>query len=156
MDGVRWLDDEERRIWRAFIEAGGRVFDLLDRALKDDADMTLDDYEVLAHLSEAPERGMRMTALSQRLLHSQSRLSQRVDRLVKRGWVRREPCPEDRRGMLAVVTPEGMAEIEAAAPGHVRDVRDHLIDLIQPHEREVIADVLERVAAHARDRQQSS
>jgi DNA-binding MarR family transcriptional regulator len=108
---------------------------------------------VLVLLSEADARRLRMTALSQRLVHSQSRLTQRVDRLVGRGWVRRERCPEDRRGTYAVITPEGMAEIEAAAPGHLRDVRIMLIDLIEPVERQIVADVLERVAAHARDRQ---
>lgn len=154
MDDIPWLDDKEARIWRAFLEAGGRVVNELDRALKQDAGMTFDDYEVLVLLSEADARRLRMTALSQRLVHSQSRLTQRIDRLVGRGWVRRERCPEDRRGTYAVITPEGMAEIEAAAPGHLSDVRGMLIDLIEPDEREIVADVLERVASRARDRQQ--
>ncbi len=153
MDDISWLDEEETRIWRAFLEAGGRVVNQLDRALKHDAGMTFDDYEVLVLLSEADARRLRMTALSQRLVHSQSRLTQRVDRLVGRGWVRRERCPEDRRGTYAVITPDGMAEIEAAAAGHLRDVREMLIDLIEPVERQIVADVLERIAAHARDRE---
>ena len=151
MDDTRWLDDEEMRIWRGFVEARGRVIHELDQALKLNADMTHDDYEVLVLLSEAPDQRMRMTELSQRLIHSQSRLTQRVDRLVKRGWVCREQCPEDRRGVHAVLTAEGMTQIETAAPDHVRDVREFLIDLIEPGERQIVADVLERVATHARE-----
>jgi DNA-binding MarR family transcriptional regulator len=151
MEDTRWLDDEEMRIWRGFVEACGRVAHELEQALKQNADMTHDDYEVLVLLSEAPAHRMRMTELSQRLVHSQSRLTQRVDRLVKRGWVGREQCPEDRRGVHAVITPEGMTQIETAAPGHVRDVREFLIDLIEPGERPIVADVLERVATHARE-----
>lgn len=151
MDDTRWLDDEETRIWRGFVEASQRVAHELDQALKQNADMTHDDYEVLVVLSEAPAHRMRMTELSQRLVHSQSRLTQRVDRLVKRGWVGREQCPEDRRGVHAVITPEGITQIEAVAPGHVRDVREFLIDLIEPGERPIVADVLERVATHARE-----
>lgn len=150
MDDIRWLDDEEERIWRAFLEAGSLVVQELDSSLKSNAAMTLDDYEVLVHLSGADERQMRMTELSQRLISSQSRLTQRIDRLVDRGWVRRERCPEDRRGTFAVMTPAGWDEIESAAPGHLHDVRALLIDLIEPHERRVIADVLERVATNAR------
>jgi DNA-binding MarR family transcriptional regulator len=152
MDTTRWLDDEEMRIWRAFVEVRGRVTAELEQSLKQDAGMTLDDYEVLVLLSEAPEQRMRMTAMSESLVHSQSRLTQRIDRMVKRGWVRREQCPEDRRGTLAVITSEGLMVIEASAPGHVSDVRELLIDLIEPGERAVVADVLERVAASARQR----
>jgi DNA-binding MarR family transcriptional regulator len=151
MDDVRWLDDDEMRVWRGFVEVGGRLFPLLSSELKADADMTFEDYEVLVHLSEHPDRRLRMSDLSDKLLHSQSRVTQRVDRLVDRGWVVREKCPEDRRGTYAVLTPDGMAAIEAAAPGHVRAVRELLVDLVDPSEMASLADVLERIAAKARE-----
>lgn len=91
-----------------------------------------------------------MTELSERLLNSQSRLTQRIDRLAARDLVSREKCPEDRRGTFACLTDQGMKTIEELAPLHVHDVRRWLIDLIEPAEREVIATVLERVAEAAR------
>lgn len=148
---TRWLDEQENRIWRAFVEATGRISSQLSDSLKQSSDLTLDDYEVLVHLSEAEPRRLRMTELSHRLLHSQSRLTQRIDRLAKKGLVVREKCPEDRRGTFAVLTDQGMAAIVAAAPGHVADVRRSLIDLIEPDERSVVAEVLERLAAAARE-----
>ena len=146
-----WLDDEEMRIWRGFVQATGRISTLLSDSLKTATGLTLDDYEVLVHLSEADDQRLRMSDLSHRLSHSQSRATQRVDRLVKRGLVYREKCPEDRRGTFACMTPDGMALITEIAPGHLRDVRRHLIDLIEPDERAVMANVLQRIAVAAQD-----
>lgn len=150
MAQVSWLDPLEMRIWRAFIETNGRVLPALDASTKAEAGLSFDDYEVLVHLSEADERRLRMTELSERLLHSQARLTQRINRLSERGLVRREKCPEDRRGTFAVITDDGMATIVRTAPIHVSDVRAHLIDLIEPDEREVLVRVLERIAAAGR------
>lgn len=147
----RWLDETEMRAWRGFIEVSGRVVQALDASLKESAGMTFDDYEVLVHLSEAPERRLRMTELSERLLHSQSRLTQRVDRLVKRGWVCREKCDEDRRGTFAVLTADGFAAIASAAPQHLADVRRLLLDHIRHGELASVADIFERIAEAAKD-----
>lgn len=151
MTEPRWLDPLEMRIWRGFLEASLRVDRRLDVSLKEAAGLTLEDYEVLVALSESEGRRLRMSELSAWLLHSQSRLSHRIDRLEQRGLVRREKCPNDGRGLLAVLTDDGFAELTAAAPGHLGDVRAALIDLIEPAEREVVANVLERIVAANRD-----
>lgn len=149
-DDTPWLNEQENRIWRSFLEATGRINTQLSESLKERTGLTMDDYEVLVHLSEADPQRVRMTELSHRLLHSQSRLTQRIDRLAKRGLVCREKCPDDGRGTFAVLTDEGFKVITEAAPHHVRDVRAALIDLIEPDERAVVADVLERLARAAR------
>lgn len=141
-----WLDADEERLWRRFVEVSGRVIQSLDASLKAGADMSFDDYEVLVHLSEAEQRRLRMAELSERLLYSRSRLTQRVDRLVRRGWVVREKCEDDGRGMYAVLTADGLAAIESAAPLHVADVRRALLDHIEPAEFDVVDRVLGRVA----------
>ncbi len=151
-DDTRWLDVDENRIWRGFVEATGRINAQLNESLKSATGLTMDDYEVLVHLSEADPQRLRMTELSHRLLHSQSRLTQRVDRLAKKGLVTRQKCPEDGRGTFAVLSKKGMRAIVEAAPLHVDDVRAALTDLIAPHERAVIADVLERLAGAAREK----
>jgi len=148
-DDTPWLDEQENRIWRSFLHASGLISAQLSDSLKEETGLTMDDYEVLVHLSEADPHRLRMTELSHRLLHSQSRLTQRIDRLTKRGLVCREKCPEDGRGTFAVLTDDGMELIVEAAPQHVRDVRVALIDLIEPSERALVADVLERLAKAA-------
>ena len=93
---------------------------------------------------------MRMSELSQQLVHSKSRLTQRIDRLVKRGYVSREKCPDDRRGTFACLTDDGFAALEATAPQHVHDVREALIDVIDPDEHDLVAEIFERVITRLR------
>lgn len=138
------------RTWRAYLRAVNLIDRRLNEGLKAAGDLTIEDYEVLVQLSETPDRRLRMSELSQRLVHSQSRLTQRVDRLAKRGYVSREKCPEDRRGTFACLTNEGFAALEATAPAHLHDAREALIDLIDPGEHEVVAEVFERIIAKLR------
>lgn len=147
----RWLSEGEQRAWRAFVESSGGVIQLLDGLLKRDASITFDDYEVLVQLSEAEDRRMRMTDLSSRLLHSQSRVTQRIDRLECRGWVQREKSHADRRVTYAVLTDAGQEAIEAAAPLHVAHVREHVLDLLSPDEVDVLGALLQRLLVHVRE-----
>ncbi len=124
----RWLDDEEQRVWRTFLTATQLLFERLDRALVRDGGMPHAYYEILVRLSEAPDRTLRMSQLAQRCLSSRSRLSHAAARLEERGWIRRQACPTDRRGLLAVLTDDGFAALAAAAPGHVEAVRTYLFD----------------------------
>jgi DNA-binding MarR family transcriptional regulator len=138
------------RVWRAFVEVCSGVIQELDSSLKDDANLTFDDYEVLVHLSEARDQRLRMSDLSSCLLHSQSRVTQRVDRLACRGLVTREKSTIDRRVTYAVLTDAGSRAIVDAAPGHVAQVRRHLLDLIDSSEAQVVLGVLERTVMHLR------
>ena len=122
---TRWLDEDEQRSWRAFITAVEVLQRGLDAQLQADAGMPHGYYELLVRLSEAPDRSMRMSALAEAVASSRSRLSHAVGQLEQRGWVRRDACPSDRRGLLAVLTDDGF---ERAAPGHVEAVRTLLLD----------------------------
>src|SRR5687768_2809779 len=85
--------------------------------------LTVGDYEVLVHLSESSERQMRMCDLARRLRLSPSGLTRRLDGLVRGGLVRREASEQDRRVMVATLTPKGMSVMTKAAPDHVASVR---------------------------------
>lgn len=131
---TRWLDEDEQRAWRNFLAATQLVNEALDRQLQRDAGMPHAYYVILVALSETPGRAMRMSELAARAQSSQSRLSHAVRRLEERGWVRREPCPSDRRSSFAVLTDEGYAVLAAAAPGHVEEVRRSLFDALTPEQ----------------------
>ncbi len=146
-----WLDEEEMKIWLAFLEASGRVLGHIDQSIKNRSGLSHEDYEVLAHLSGADGHRLRMTELSRRMIHSQSRLTQRINRMAKRGLVTREKVEDDGRGTYAALTDEGWEIMKQLAPVHVADVRSRLIDLIEEDERPVIATVLQRVAEFSRD-----
>src|SRR3954454_19344383 len=102
----------------------------LDSQLRRDAQLTHFDYYVLAMLSEAPERTLRMTALAGRTNATLPRLSHVVRRLEDRGLVERFPCPQDGRATNARLTPGGWDRVVAAAPGHVDAVRRHVFDAL--------------------------
>jgi DNA-binding MarR family transcriptional regulator len=146
MDGVRWLDDEEQRAWRSLVVVSSRLFDLLDAELRAAHDLSLADYEILANLSEAPSRRLRMSQLAEVAMVSRSRLTHHVNRMEAEGLVTREACPTDRRGAFAVLTPDGMSRVEAAAPTHVAGVRRLFVDLLPGPGLPAVAEALGGVA----------
>ena len=147
MEQTQWLTAEEQRLWRAFLTVTGAIPARLDSELKECTGIGLDDYEVFVHLSEADDQRVRMSELSEKLLHSRSRLTQRIDRLEKRGLVRRQPCEDDKRGTWAVLTAEGLAALEAAASHHVGHAREHLFDHLDPDDVSTLRPIVERLAA---------
>jgi DNA-binding MarR family transcriptional regulator len=144
----RWLDAEEQKAWRAWLYSSLLLQDRLDRELTQETGISHAYYEILVALSEAPERMMRMSELADRCLSSRSRLSHAVSRLEERGWVRRQVCAEDGRGQLAVLTDEGFAALEAAAPVHVEGVRSHLFDQLSPEQVAQMRDIGETLLRH--------
>lgn len=132
---TRWLSTTEQQTWRAFLSAARLVFEELERDLQRDSGIPQTYYEILVRLSEEPGRVLRMSALADRSQSSRSRLSHAVARLEEKGWVRRESCPDDKRGQLAVLTDEGFAALEAAAPAHVESVRTRVFDPLTPEQQ---------------------
>jgi DNA-binding MarR family transcriptional regulator len=126
--GPRWLDGDEQRAWRALVAVLLRLPAALERQLQEDADLTHFEYFVLALLSEAEDRTLRLSHLAAQADASLSRLSHVVTRLEHRGLVRREPCPEERRATNAVLTDDGLTLVVATAPGHVAEVRRRVFD----------------------------
>jgi DNA-binding MarR family transcriptional regulator len=138
---TRWLDDDEQRTWRSFLATSELLYAALDRQLQRDAGITHASYIVLAMLSEAPDRSLRMSDLAVRANSSPSRLSHAVARLEARGWVRREPAPKDGRGTVAVLTDAGWQMLAETAPGHVTAVREHLFDQLTQEQVRALGDI---------------
>ncbi|MFE0406003.1 MULTISPECIES: MarR family winged helix-turn-helix transcriptional regulator [Streptomyces] len=144
---TRWLTPEEQRAWRAYIAAVALVEDALDRQLQQEAGMPHLYYSILATLSDAPERRLRMTDLAERLKITRSRLTYGVSRLEKDGLVAREDCPVDKRGSVAALTDEGMRLLERAAPGHVDTVRSLIFDRLSPEQVGQLEDIFTAIGS---------
>lgn len=132
---TRWLDDEELRAWvrlRAVLELLPAA---LDAQLRRDSGLTEFEYHVLAMLSEAHGRMLRMSALAARSNSTLPRLSHVVRKLTERGLVRRAQDPEDGRSVQVHLTDQGYDVLVAAAPGHVEAVRSVVLD---PLDREQV------------------
>jgi DNA-binding MarR family transcriptional regulator len=132
----RWLDAEEQKAWRAWLFSSMLLQDRLDRELTHETGISHAYYEILVALSEAPDRTLRMSELAGIRGSSRSRLSHAIARLEETGWVRRRGCPTDKRGSYAILTERGFAALEAAAPGHVTEVREKLFDQLTPEQVE--------------------
>lgn len=147
MSDSPWLDSREARAWRGFLEIHARLQSRLGRALHDEVDLSYADYEVLVHLSEAPDGRARAFELADSTQWEKSRLSHQLTRMATRGLVRRERCPSDRRGSFVVLTEEGWAAIRSAAPSHVGHVRRWFIDALTPAQLDQLGDISDRVIA---------
>lgn len=144
---VRWLTDEQQRSWRAYLMGSARLTEALTRQLESEAGVSLSEYEILVRLSEAPGRTLRMSELAASLVHSRSRLTHTVSRLERRGLVRRETCLADGRGVNCVMTDTGYALLDSSAPGHVRAVRAHLVDVLSDDQLRALGEAMTLVAA---------
>lgn len=147
---MRWLDDHEQEVWRAYLDVMRLLMDRLQKQVNEDSGMSLGEYEVLVQLSEASDRQLRMSDLAARMVHSRSRLTHTVGRMEKRGLVRREPCEEDGRGVLCTLTDEGYTVLTKAAPGHVEAVRGALFDLLTSTDVDALGATMEKVRAGLR------
>jgi DNA-binding MarR family transcriptional regulator len=140
------LDEREMAAWHALIRAHARVVRRLEAELEAEQGLSLPAYEVLAHLSEAPDRRLRMSQLAAFAVLTPSGLTRLVDKLVREGLVARERCATDARVVYAVLTADGLRRLKAAYPTHLRGVRAHLIDHLDHGQMVALADALGPIA----------
>jgi len=145
----RWLDQREQAAWRAFLAMIRVVQEKSERQLQQDSAMPHTYYLILAMLSEAPDRTLRMSELAAIAGSSQSRLSHAATRLEESGWIERRRCLTDKRGYLATLTDEGFAVLVATAPGHVAAVRSALFDPLSKEQVDQLASIAGTVVAAA-------
>ncbi len=127
---TRWLDDEELDAWVRLVALVELLPGVLESQLRRDSDLTHFEYYVLAMLSEVPDRRMRMSALAAAAHATLPRLSHVVSRLEKRALVQRSACAQDGRATNVALTEDGWQLLRSAAPGHVEQVRQTVLDAL--------------------------
>ncbi|MBU3866924.1 MarR family winged helix-turn-helix transcriptional regulator [Streptomyces sp. 4503] len=134
----------------AFVRELSRVMLALPRAVDADimreARLPLSEYTPLMHLSEAPDRAMRMNELAAACCLSLSGMTRVVTRLEKQGWVERTKSAQDKRGWNAVLTDAGLARLEHAWPAFLTSVRRQLVDHFAGHDISGLTNALRHVA----------
>lgn len=109
--------------WRAYFEGTALLTTALERRLKDECGLDLADFNLMLVLHESGGR-LRLGTLARQLSFAPGRLTYRMSTLERRGWVRREATPGDRRGAEAVLTDEGERTFRHVRPVHARHVQD--------------------------------
>ncbi|HYQ63664.1 MarR family winged helix-turn-helix transcriptional regulator [Actinophytocola sp.] len=143
----RWLTSDQLAAWRGFMKLAQTLPAALDSQLQQDSKLSFIEYYVLAHLSDQPERRMRMSELAVVANTELSRLSHMIGRLEKRGFVCREPDPHSGRYTRAILTDAGFAYLADAAPGHVRRVLGLFVDALDPDELHTLQRISDKVLA---------
>src|SRR6185312_11705864 len=147
MNDTRWLSADEMSAWRKFVAVVELLPGALDSQLQRDAELSHFEYFVMAMLSEAPGRTLRMTELGLETNETLPRLSHVVARLEKRGFVRRSPCEADRRATNATLTASGWEKVIETAPGHVGAVRENVIDPLDARDVADLDRIMSRMLA---------
>ena len=142
--GIEWLTAAQQRIWRDFLAGVSRINERLDTELRPFG-LDLGEYEILVNLSEAEQLEMRMSELADRVRQSRSRLTHTVARMEAKGLILRKSCPQDRRGVIAVLTANGLTLLKQAAPYHVASVREVLVDVFDPDDFEALGRAMQAV-----------
>jgi DNA-binding MarR family transcriptional regulator len=141
------LTAEEEKAWRTFLHASTRLMSRLDEEMRAAHGERLATFDVLSNLSEAPNGELRMSELADQSLFSRSRLSYTVSQLETRGLVTRHTDPDDRRGVTAVLTPDGVDHHRKLARTHLDGIRQHFLDPTSPSARAELLDALAPIIA---------
>jgi DNA-binding MarR family transcriptional regulator len=147
----KWLTPVQLEAWQALTLMLARLPTALEAQLQRDSQLSYIEYYALAALSEQPDRTMRMSELAVLTNAELSRLSHLITRLQKRGYVRREPDPDDGRYTNAVLTDAGYDLVVAAAPGHVAAVRELVIDALDDTALAALQNSAERIITRIDD-----
>ncbi|MEU4027721.1 MarR family winged helix-turn-helix transcriptional regulator [Streptomyces anulatus] len=142
---LRWLDEQEKAAWTGLISLVLLLPGKLESPLRQEHGLTLFEYLVLSHLSEAPGRKLRMGELAFLASGSLSRLSNVVKRCEQRGWVVRTPDPADGRYTLAELTDAGVDIVRLAAPTHLRAVRAVVLDSLGATDQKALTRIAEKL-----------
>ena len=145
---MQWLTAAEVDSWLSLVRLMTWLPWSIDQQLRRDSGLAMVEYQVMARLSQSPERTMRMSSLADLANASLSRLSHLVKRLEARGFVRREPDPADGRFTNAILTAKGLQALTDAAPGHVAHVRSLVIDVLSPEQLRRVGLAADRIMSH--------
>ncbi|MGV0743082.1 MarR family winged helix-turn-helix transcriptional regulator [Mycolicibacterium sp. XJ870] len=151
MAEAEWLSESEQQMWRGYLDSTRLLLRALDHELDVNAEISFADYEVLGLLSEAPQRRLRMSEIAEAAVTTRSGVTRAVNRLADVGWLRRVPCPDDKRGLFAELTEAGLAKLRSAAPGHVAAVRRNVFDLLSPRDVRLFTHAYAEIRAHLLD-----
>ena len=151
MAARRPLNAAEEELWRALMRVLKVIPRHLDNDLLHEAGITASEYTTIMHLSEAPNRELRMADLALATDLSASRMTRLVDGLQSRGLVTKQGSADDGRSYIAKLTPKGVTKLKAAWPVHLTSVRTRFFDHIEPATVHAAAKALSAVAEQLED-----
>jgi DNA-binding MarR family transcriptional regulator len=139
------LTEQVSSAWAALLRAHSSLTRELNAQLFAEHRLTINDYEVMLHLSHAEGRRMRRVDLAEKVMLTPSGITRLLDGLERIGYVERAECASDRRVTYAVLTDDGLAKLRAASKTHLADVQSSLSSRLSDEELNTLAELLERL-----------
>jgi DNA-binding MarR family transcriptional regulator len=112
------------RAWARLIRAQRAALGAVESALKAAGLPPLAWYDALLELERAGAAGLRPFELERAMLLEQYNLSRLIDRMEKAGYLERQPCAEDGRGQVVVITTAGKALRRRMWPVYAAAIED--------------------------------
>lgn len=139
---------DELAVWRAHVETFDLVRARIESRLHQDSNLSTGDYRVMLALHEAADDTLRSTELAAQIEWERSRLSGHLGRMERRGLIRREPCPDDARGALVILTDEGSRAFRASTTPHLQAVKEIFVDALTSEQLIALGDIAAAMRAH--------
>jgi DNA-binding MarR family transcriptional regulator len=135
--------------WVGLLRAHASTTRRFNAELVNEHGLTLNDYEVLLHLSRAEGQRLRRVDLAERVLLTPSGITRLLDGLERAGYVERASCASDARVTYAQLTEAGEEKLHEAARTHVSGIREFFRDRYSQEELDVFRRLLERLPLEA-------
>ena len=139
------IDDDRLHLMTLIVRTHRRLTDRLGRELEQNVGIPLVFFDVLIHVGGAPESRLTMSKLSSDVALTTGGVTRLVDRMVDAGLVARENCPNDRRSIYVVLTPEGQAVLQRAVAEHIDGIDRHLVAHLDDRERAALEVALVKI-----------
>jgi DNA-binding MarR family transcriptional regulator len=131
--------------WVSFLRAHAAITRELSAQLQREHGLTLNDYEVLLHLSHAEGGRLRRVDLAERIVLTASGITRLLEGLEQAGFVKKDTCSSDARVSYAKITSTGVAKLRAAAVTHLRGIDELFVGRYSGSELTTLAELLARL-----------
>ena len=146
----RKFETPQLEAWYWFQKTALLLVERINQELEATQQISIQWYDVLIELYEAPDHRLRLHELAEKVLLSRSGLTRLVDRLETAGYLLREVDPADRRGFYAIITEHGIDAMRHAWPIYARGIKQHFAAELSADEAELFARVCARILERTR------
>ncbi|HRK21498.1 MAG TPA: MarR family transcriptional regulator [Fimbriimonadaceae bacterium] len=144
------LGECQKKAWGLLLLSHSATTRKIDAALRSEGLPSLEVYDVLLALEDAPERRMRMVDLAEAVVFSPSGLTRLIDRMVAQNFVERIACVHDRRAIYVHLTDAGLRARKQAWPRYAELIQEHFGQFLTDAEARDVAEGLSRVEVSRR------
>lgn len=142
---------QQLEAWISFLRSHAAITRQLSAELLREHGLTLNDYEVLLHLSHADGGRMRRVDLAERIVLTASGITRLLEGLERSGFVCKETCASDARVSYAKLTDDGATKLRTAASTHLRGIDEFFLGRYSGSELTTLAELLARLPVTGAD-----